>query len=267
MDAYKTTWIAYLAAAIAAFSLMVGCSESAEPQAAVTNAGPTGPRLEIGRWNIEAVRLGVNRPLFILSDSATGAVSARAILAKGGFKPVAPETPPGVNLDPKAAGRFEISVVPGKGGSAILRLDTVTGRVWTHQLSARKKSWVEVSNAAASKPVETAKAGPGGSKMVVPAQEPQKIPIGPLLEVVNDPEMDQSFRVWTGGLLAEAYPSKTLDLLSTKIVSSDPELMVGMIGELDLSQDPSLRSRLAPFAKNPNASVASAAKKKLAATK
>ena len=79
--------------------------------------------------------------------------------------------------------------------------------------------------------------------------------------------MAQSFRVWTGTLLAEAYPSRTLDLLSTEIVSSDPELMVGMIAELNLSQDPSLRSRLEPFAKNPDASVASAAKKKLAATK
>ncbi len=83
----------------------------------------------LDRYRTEAVRLGVSRPLFLLIDTATGQVLQREILGNQKFQPVTDDPAPGDRLKSKIPGRFDVTVVPGRRGLGLLRLDTcVTGK-------------------------------------------------------------------------------------------------------------------------------------------
>ena len=268
-----------IVAAVAIAVTACGVEPDTHPERGTPGSGPAAAHSTeeaIGRWRVEAVRLGVNRPLFVLSDSATGAVLTRDIMGKGGFKPISLEPAPGLELGSENAGRFKVSVVPGRGGAALLRLDTVSGRIWSLQLRTRNRIWedysratggqrqTKVSEAKETAPARVAKSGPGNSKKVVaPKPKPRKTPLKPLLEVVNDPDMDLKFRVWTGGILAGEHPGEAIKSFSHDAVSSQPELIATMISALKLGSNARLRSKLEPFANHENPLVASAAKEKL----
>jgi hypothetical protein len=123
---------------------IVGCGEQTEPVWQPRSEAPIEALDARDRWQTQSIRLSVKKPLIIRWDTATGEVTERLILGDGSFKTVARELPPGASLDPIEVGRYLVDVIPGRRGSALLRLDTVTGQVWLVHLNVKPRRWIAI---------------------------------------------------------------------------------------------------------------------------
>ncbi len=228
----------------------------------------------IGRYRTEAIRLGVSRPLLILVDTATGMVQQRAILGAQRFRPVTEEPAPGADLEPKIPGRYDVKVVPGRRGSALLRLDSVTGDTWVAQLGGARSEWLLITSALndvkqkqppkalpnASTPAEEA----GGRSAATGAAGGKKQPpVESLLEVVTQPEYENELRVWTAGFMAQLYPREAIDLLTSDLASKEPGVAVSIVEGLEFDAQGETRAALDRLRKHDVPGVAAAVNAKL----
>lgn len=281
-----------LSALITSFLIFaVGCGidqdgsyKNAAPVAAAGSGGSSAGS-QIGRYQTEAVRLGVNRPLFLLTDTATGQVFRRSILGAQTFRPVTEEPAPGASLETPVTGRYDVKVVPGRGGSALLRLDSVTGETWSLQLGGTQKAWYvipsELAQAdgkpesfraapkAAAPPVSiprVPKAAAAGHNPPPAASVPARLtPIEPMLEVLTEPGFEEELVIWTGAHLASIYPAEAAELLTGALSDGNPKVMVSIIEALEFDDDGRVRGALEAVKGHSDATVAEAATSKLGA--
>ncbi|MFT5694251.1 MAG: hypothetical protein ACI9QQ_000224 [Myxococcota bacterium] len=257
-----------------------GSYQKAAPAAAASAQGGTGGT-QIGRYQTEAVRLGVNRPLFLLTDTATGQVFQRSILGAQTFRPVTEEAAPGAHLETPIAGRYDVKVVPGRGGSAILRLDSVTGATWSLQLGGTQRTWYVIPSElsqgddkpesfraapeAASTPHEPRAAAAGHqapSTALTPARLP---PIEAMLEVLTEPGFEEELAIWTGSHLASIYPAEAAELLTGQLAEGNPKVMVSIIEALEFDEGGRVQTALEAVKGHSDEAVAAAATSKLSA--
>lgn len=219
---------------------------------------------EVGeRWRIEATRTGVARPIFIRWDTATGEVTYRPIMGRGSFEPVAQETPPAAD-EAVQLGRFEVSVIPATKGASLLRLDTVTGRVWIVKLRMRTWRWIELPTDASQK---AARSGPL-PKIPVSAPAANTASVVPkleiLLELLSADDTTSDILVVVASMLATHYPESAAEpLLEVLRTTPDSEVAITVIEVLPLDRDPSIAAKLEPFTEHADQVVAAAAQKKL----
>jgi len=229
----------------------------------------------LGRYQTESVRLGVSRPLFLLIDTATGRVYRRNILGAQKFQPVSDEPAPGDDLEPQRVGRYDVKVVPGRRGSALLRLDTVTGKTWFLQLSPAQREWyaipssledeipARVSGGATSLTPHKA-SGDGG--VASTSKEPKKPPIKALLEVLIDRTYDTQLRIWTAGHMAGIYPVEAAQLAGTELADDDPRILLAVIDEVAFDPDGQVRAALVALQGHADERVAAALEARLGAS-
>ena len=241
-------------------------SSSATPDASVAEKPDA-----VGRWNVESVRLSVREPLILRWDSATGEVTEREILGKGPFKPVARESPPGASLASLEAGRYSVRVIPGRLGSALLRLDTKTGEVWLLHLNTRPRRWVSIpvrgSTAEAAKFAEKAiqaKKKEAGAPTPGAAENPTLEQLVELLEAKENP---QDVRAGMPDLIVIHYPEAATQALLPSLQDDDPVVVVSVIDALPVAKDPSVAPALQPLLSHPDDRVAEAVRRKLGGAK
>jgi hypothetical protein len=258
-----------------------GSYKKAAPAAAASAQGGTGGT-QIGRYQTEAVRLGVNRPLFLLTDTATGQVFQRSILGAQTFRPVTEEAAPGAHLEAPVAGRYDVKVVPGRGGSAILRLDSATGETWSLQLGGTQKAWYMIPSelsqgdgkpesfraapkAAAQAPRVPRAAAAGHQALSAPSVPARIPPIQPMLEVLTESGFEEELAIWTGAHLSSFYPAEAAELLTGKLADGNPKVMVAIIEALEFDEGGRVRTALEAVKGHSDAAVAAAATAKLSA--
>lgn len=235
-------------------------------------AAAAGAPAELGRYRTEAVRLGVPRPLFLLIDTATGQVLQRNIAGGQKFRPVTEDSAPGADLEPKVPGRYDVKVVPGQRGSALLRVDTVTGQSWFAQLSSAQSQWYVIESSLDEEPpaaeaLRSPGARPASQAAATgsPDQNPVRKPtLAATLEAISDPEVETALRVWIARQMAEFYPAEAAELLNTSLKSDDPKVMVAIIKGVELDTDGRVRAALESLRGHANTQVAEAVRKKLA---
>jgi len=235
---------------------------------------------ELGRYRTEAIRLGVQRPLFLLIDTATGAVEQRVILSNQEFKPVGASPAPGAGLETLVPGRFDVQVVPGRRGSGLLRLDTVTGRVWFLQLGPEHPEWKEIARASVREAAQAAKAldaaganaaqnesegaSASGTQNTTPGPTgvgasgrpvQRKIELRALKEVLLDPSQDIQLRVWTAKQAAELYPAETAELTLDALSGDDPKILVAIANTAQLDPEGRVRAAFEQLASHDDEAV------------
>ncbi len=268
--------VLFLFASLSACGLEPDGSHKARSSQLVGGAA-AGSLSEVGRYRTEAVRLGVQRPLLLLIDTATGMVLQSNVLGAKTFRPVAEDPAPGGELESKIPGRYDVKVVPGRRGSALLRLDTLTGQTWFLQLSSTQQRWSEITSSLDAEAEEvgnespprtgsTAERGRGSSQRAVkagskePASEP---PAENLLEVLTKSEYETDLRIWTAQKMADLYPARAVEFLGTRVASEAPKVAVALIERLELDTDASVRSALESHREHEEPTIARAVRKKL----
>lgn len=228
----------------------------------------------LGRYQTESVRLGVSRPLFLLIDSATGRVFQRNILGAQKFRRVSDEPAPGDDLEQQQVGRYDVKVVPGRRGSALLRLDTVTGKTWFLQLGSTQREWYAIPSSLedelpAPVPDDSASLTPhkasGDNAVSSTSIEPKKPPIQALLEVLTDRAYDTQLRIWTAGHMAGIYPVEAAQLAGTELADDDPRILLAVIDEVAFDPDGQVRAALVALQGHADKRVAAALETRLGA--
>ena len=253
-----------------------GCGlESDGSHKETQDPAPTVRNADIGRFKTEAVRLGVARPLFLLIDTATGQVLQRHILGSQKFRPVTPEPGPGADLNPLVSGRYDVKVVPGRRGSALLRLDSVTGKTWFAQLDANQSEWYAIPSSLDDAPQKPQGLGAGAASeapsrragrtsAVRPGQPQTKKPtLKSLLDVLTDPNHEPELRIWTAGHLAEVYPVEAVEMLGTTLEASEPKVIVAIVETVKFDSAGRVKTALEALRGHEDARVAKALSKKL----
>jgi hypothetical protein len=232
------------------------------------------------RYRTEVVRLGVSRPLFMLIDTATGRVETRTVLGNQMFRPLAAPPPPGAELEPRLPGRYDVKVVPGRRGSALLRLDTVTGKTWFFQLGASQKNWRVLDRlteeeaateseapAGAPSPGQPRQEGATGSTDAPPPATQAMADSGDgrsenelegLREVLGDSSYDIQLRIWTAKHMAELYPVEAAEMASAQLSSDDPRILVAIADTAQLDPDGRVRTAFEGLAGHQDKKVAAA---------
>ena len=236
---------------------------------AAASAGQPGA---LGRYRAEAVRTGVSRPLFLLIDTATGQVLERNSVGAQQFRPVTEDSAPGADLEPKVPGRYDVKVVPGQRGSALLRVDTVTGQSWLVQLSSSQRQWYVIPSNLDEKQQKNAALRSTGAR---PASQgpatgspapnrPSKPTLAATVEAITAPGVPPALREWIAGQMAKFYPAEAAELLTTALKSDDPEVMIAIIKGVELDTDGRVRAALESLRGHADTQVAEAVSKKLA---
>jgi hypothetical protein len=242
-------------------------SRKTQPGAAVEAAS------QVGRYRAEPVRKGVSRALLVLIDTATGAVLQRPLLGAQSFKPVAEELAPGANLDPKIPGRFDVQLVPGRGGSALLRLDTVTGKSWMVRLNGPNRRWQALRSAHETAPAAIPKAATNAAAPKKSVAQVDRA-AGKLLdttdkqlktaiEVLTQPGYELELQVWTAQHLASVFPVEAAALLATDLKAADPKIVIAIIEGFAFDPGGKVRATLKSLESHADAKVAAAARKRL----
>ncbi len=267
-------------AALLLLSAVIGCGLDSDGSHKASNSGAQGlgeGATTVGRFQTESVRLGISRPLFLLIDTATGAVLQRPARSSQKFEPITNEPPPGANFDPKVPGRFNVKVVPGRRGSALLRLDTATGDTWFHQLGSKQATWqalpsaLEVNtqaNSGSTKPAARAgksRVADRAASSQDGAKKPQvKQPsIASMVEVLTEPGLDPELQIWTAGLMADIYPTEAIELITTRLRDSDSKLHLTIVEKVQLDSAGRVRRALQKISGHDDPAVAAALAKKL----
>ena len=267
-------------AALLLLSAVIGCGLDSDGSHKASNSGAQGlgeGATTVGRFQTESVRLGISRPLFLLIDTATGAVLQRPARSSQKFEPITNEPPPGANFDPKVPGRFNVKVVPGRRGSALLRLDTATGDTWFHQLGSKQATWqalpsaLEVNtqaNSGSTKPA--ARAGTSrvadraaSSQDGAKKPQPKQPSIASMVEVLTEPGLDPELQIWTAGLMADIYPTEAIELITTRLRDSDSKLHLTIVEKVQLDSAGRVRRALQKISGHDDPAVAAALAKKL----
>lgn len=259
--------IAALALSLAACGLESDGSHSNRKNASAASVEGS-VEAQIGRYQTEVVRLGVPRPFFLLIDTATGGVERRMILGSQKFRPLVEEPPPGAEIEPKIAGRYEVKVTPGRRGSGLMRLDTVTGRSWFYQLGADQASWYEIGRLADEGKGRAAPsaAAPGGesankgdeSAAADGGKPRNENELRGLKEVLGDSSYDMQLRIWTAKHMAELYPVEAAEMASTKLAEEDPRILVAIANTAELDADGRVRAAFKQLAGHNDEKVAAA---------
>ena len=267
-------------AALLLLSAAIGCGLDADGSHKASNSGAQGlgeGATTVGRFQTESVRLGISRPLFLLIDTATGDVLQRPARSSQKFEPITNEPPPGANFDPKVPGRFNVKVVPGRRGSALLRLDTATGDTWFHQLGSKQATWqalpsaLEVNtqaNSASTKPAASAGKGRVADR-AAPLQDGTQKPqakqpsIASMVEVLTEPGLDPELQIWTAGLMADIYPTEAIELITTRLRDADSKLHLTIVEKVQLDSAGRVRGALQKISGHDDPAVAAALAKKL----
>jgi hypothetical protein len=224
----------------------------------------------------------VSRPLFLLVDTATGLVMERPVMGSREFRPVTNEPAPGAALDSFVPGRYDVSVVPGRRGSGLLRLDTVTGETWFYQLGANQGKWDALPRALADSsapknrvvvgkaaPRETpvansAKARRAATSLKIERSDAsEKPPVEPMIEVLTQPGFDPELQLWTAEYMAHTHPVRASELLSIKLMDSDPRVIVAIIENVTLDAEGRVRAALEKLQGHADPGVAEALSAKL----
>lgn len=273
-----------LLAALVGAGTLIGCG--LEPDGSHKSAPSNGANVSsasadaVGRYRSESIRLGVTRPLFLLIDTATGLVLERPILGAQKFRPVGTDPAPGANLDPLVNERFDVKIVPGRRGSALLRLDTATGAAWFYQLSAKQAAWqvlpstldeelkkpsadtddADANGEAASGSLSST--GPAALQVGRAAPE-SRPPIEAMIEVLTEPGFEPELRVWTADHMAGIYPVEAAELLSVKLQTADRRVMLAIIEKVALDSEGQVRAALEKLKGHADKKVAAAVNEKL----
>ncbi len=225
-----------------------------------------------GRFQTEVLRIGVQRPLFLLVDTATGWVAQRPILGNQKFRPVSDEPAPGADLEPKLPGRYDVKVTPGRRGSGLLRVDTVTGDAWFFQLGMKHAKWMELGRLAEHPAAERGQAetappsGPPGT--VADVETPaNRIELQAFKVVLLDPSQDVQLRIWTARQSAELYPAETAELATEELSGDDPRILVAIANSVELDAEGRVRSALESLASHADEAVRAAVEERIGSTR
>ncbi len=260
----------------AATLLVTGCGlerDGSHAQRADSGPAASESAASVGRYRTEAVRLGVSRPFFMLIDTATGGVESRVILGSQMFRPIATSRPPGADLEPKVPGRYQVKVVPGRRGSALLRLDTVTGKTWFFQLGANQQDWMVIDRAVQRDAPEGDASGsaqaPARSRQQPTAAGPAATDAGQstarnenelkgMVEVLSDPSYDMQLRIWTAKHMAKLYPVEAAEMASSQLTGDDPRILVAIADTAELDPDGRVRTAFEALAGHSDEKVSAA---------
>ncbi len=255
-------------------ALALACGGGGDP-AETTAPQSAEAEPELGRYRVQVFRTSTN-PQFFRFDTSTGEVTFSPILEAKVFRPMTTEAPPGAEgwIRP---GRFAFEIVPGRGGAAILRTDSVSGRVWILHLTA-KAEWAEIEthrdSGDAPKPprrpvlperkyseqdqefIDQVK-----KKIVLPKDQPQPTPkLDALLYMLDSGTMTPELRVWAVGELAEHYPGEARERLLAALEDPDAMVVVAAIEAVDPAADPRYATALKGLEDHSDESVSSAAR-------
>ncbi len=214
-------------------------------------------RVEPGRYTVRVIpdRKG---SFMIRTDTRSGRVwmLAFAIQAKIWMDLKAPTAP----HDPGEIGKFEVALVPGLKGLAIVRTNTITGEVYIYHLRDQSKKWLEID--AGMGDLE-AQRKPGLRQSEKPSGMVQEVPdMESIADVLRSDESPPEVRTIMVTLLGKHYPGDSKKVLLATLDDDDPQVLMSVIVALP-AEGPDVVEGLKGLLSHPNPEVAKAARMKL----